>query len=184
MKSYSSCTRASTASSAIEPSRKSTRLSPGIFYRSADSRLSTTRIERGSAARRSLTRLLPTKPAPPVTRIEVPASSRTGLFRRRRDEVRERVRDAAVRVVLDRPPHAFAQRRARAPREILVGFRRIEEDRRDVVGISRPDLDRLVQLHVEGGECFVEQFLDGVVRSRGHVVGAFLSGTVDRLHHD
>src|SRR5690349_22942705 len=134
-----------TASSAIEPSTRSTALSVGTFQRSAERRLSTTRIERGWSRSRRRTRLLPTNPAPPVTRIEVPAKSGTRLFRRRGNEVRERLGDAAIRVVLDGTANALTQRRARAPREILVGLRRVEQDRRDIVGITRPDFDRLAE---------------------------------------
>src|SRR4051812_3393646 len=155
--------RSRTASSAIEPSRKSTTLSFGTFQRSAERRLSTTRIARGWSRSRSRTRLLPTNPAPPVTRIEVPARSGTRLVRRCGDQVRERLGDAAVRVVLDGAANALTQRRARAPREILVGLRRVEQDRRDIVGITRPDFDRLVERHVERGQRLVEQFLDRVV---------------------
>jgi hypothetical protein len=46
-----------------------------MLARSAESRLSTMTISRGAAAKSFFTRLLPTKPAPPTTRIFSPVNS-------------------------------------------------------------------------------------------------------------
>src|SRR3546814_18682674 len=56
-------------SSVIGPKRKSTRGSSGTFVMSDDNRLSTMMTHAGSCSSSLSTRLEPTKPAPPTTRI-------------------------------------------------------------------------------------------------------------------
>ena len=120
----------------------------------------------------------PTKPAPPTTRIRAPASKRPArvtAVRRRDLQVREGLRRCRTRGSTRSPRgHARLERRADAPAvEVLIGPRRVEQDREGVVraraGAPRP---------ARRARCSsasmrrVEELLDREVRARRDVVRA------------
>ena len=72
----------STLSSAMDPNTKRTLGLRGTLLMSAERRLSTIQIERGSSSSSMWHRLLPTKPAPPTTRMDfsLKVESLTGSF--------------------------------------------------------------------------------------------------------